>query len=82
VAFTKDWPHDVIFSDELDHTLVKGTASQSLRSLSARRRADLLKTVGLKSGRHWRDGKQARGYRLADIRRAAEQYIRPDTCDG
>jgi hypothetical protein len=37
-------------------------------------RANALRQVGLKPGRHYRDGVQVRGYLVADIRRAADQY--------
>jgi hypothetical protein len=39
-------------------------------------RANILRQVGLKPGRHYRDGVQVRGYLVADIRRAAGQYAK------
>jgi len=79
VAFTKDWPHEVIFSEELDRMRVN--IDDNFGRLTAKTRAGLLELVGLKPKRHWRDGKQLRGYLIADIRNAAAKYIRPDTCD-
>lgn len=79
IVITKDWPHDVIFSEELDRAL---DPSERTEIAWAKHRARLLGVVGLKPERHWRGEKQARGYRIADIRKAADKYIRPDTCDG
>jgi hypothetical protein len=81
MAITKDWPHEVIFSEELDRELDRADPSERTEIARAKHRARLLDVVGLKAERHWRDGKQLRGYRIADIRRADEQYIR-DTYDG
>ena len=85
-TITRDWPHPVIFSDELDKALLKFGMSGSptrwgAKPLSAKERANILKLVGVKPKPLWRDGKQLRGYRIADIREAAEKYLRPDTCD-
>ena len=82
MTIIESWPQEVIFSEELDARLRGFAVAQNEVISTAKQRGDLLNTVGLKSARHWRDGKQLRGYRIADIRRAAEQYIRPDTCDG
>jgi hypothetical protein len=81
VAVTKDWPHPVIFSDELDRALAKPGASETAGHWSAKLRGNTLAQVGLKAERRWRDGKQLRGYLIADIQKAASQYLRPDTCD-
>jgi hypothetical protein len=77
VAATQEWPHDVIFSQELDQKLRKTGWGGS----SSKKRGNLLRSVGLKAERYWRDDKQLRGYRIADIRAAAAKYLRPDTCD-
>jgi hypothetical protein len=82
IEITKDWPHEVIFSEELDAALDRADPSERTGIAWAKHRARLLEVVGLKPERHWRGGRQARGYRITDIRKAAEKYIRPDTCDG
>jgi Protein of unknown function (DUF3631) len=79
----QDWPHSIIFSEELDGELSRlGGSSRSDRQITSKERGHLLRSVGLKAERHWRDGKQLRGYRISNIRDAAAKYLRPDTCDG
>ncbi len=82
VSITKDWPYEEIFSEELDSALSKLAASEKAAQWSAKQRGHLLKLVGLKAERHWREGKQLRGYRISDIRAQADKYLQPDTCDG
>lgn len=80
-AVTKDWPSDVIFSEDLDRALGKSGASKTAAALSAKMRGRLLGLVGLKPAQLTRNGKQLRGYRIADIQLATEKYLGPDTCD-
>jgi hypothetical protein len=80
VVITKDRTDEIINSDDLDRALARKSGIEG--PLNAKTRGKMLRLVGLKAERHWRGGKQRRGYLISDIRRAAEQYIRPDTCDG
>jgi hypothetical protein len=81
VAITKDWPCDVIFSGELDDAVRRRGVAVTLGTFNAKKRANLLRLVGLKPSQITRNDKQLRGYYIPDIRSAAEKYIRPDTCD-
>ncbi len=80
----RDWPREIIFSEELDREVSKFASSRHRGDWypkSAKERGRLLGLVGLKAERRWHHGKQLRGYLVADIKRAGEQYLRPDTCD-
>ena len=77
----QDWPDAMIPSGDLDRAIAKLRAREDLGELSAKRRAQLLKDVGLKPERFWRGDKQLRGYRVSDIKKAAERYLGQDTCD-
>lgn len=82
MSIVDKWPNDVIFSEELDPLLKNFPVTQDVIISTAKQRGDLLNIIGLRAIRVRRDGKQLRGYRISDIRRAAEQYIKQDTCDG
>jgi hypothetical protein len=69
VAVLKGWPHEAIFSEELDGRLGA--------NMSAKKRGRLLTAVGLKAKNVRREERQAKGYLVEEIRDRARQYL-PD----
>ena len=75
VEAVEGWAHDVIFTSELLQRMGDRAPANDM-ALAA-----LLRPLGVKPSNPRRNGERKRGYRLADIRRAAERYRVQEVAD-